>query len=90
MYSFTIRIDPSKAGDQATNNGLVLTYKAPNGESQTLTISDTAKVHWELPACNGEKPAENAEYGAAIFPQTWGNVALVLTPASKDWTFKAQ
>lgn len=36
-----------------------------------------------MPACGGDKPAENAEYGAGVFPQTWENDAL--TPASKDW-----
>ena len=85
VSSFTIRIDPSKGEDQATNNGVVLTYTAPNGEEKTLKISqtDTAKVHWELPACGGDKPAENAEYGAEKFPQSWENGKL--TPASKDW-----
>ena len=55
-----------------------------------ISQTNTAKVHWELPACGGDKPADNAEYGAEKFPQTWGDGAAKLTPASKDWTFKAQ
>lgn len=83
VHSFQIRIDPSKTEDQATNGKLTLDYTDPQGNSKSLMITGSAKVHWQLPACSGERPTENAIFGLYTFPQKW--VEGKLDPQSKSW-----
>jgi len=86
VYSFQIKVDPSKEWSLDSNDWLTIEYDDLTWNTQTLEITNTAKIYWTGLECSWILPSwEFVITGKNTFIQSWSGDKLV--PESKKWTY---
>ena len=86
VYSFQIKVDPSKEWNLDSNDWLTIEYDDLTWNTQTLGITDTAKIYWTGLECSWILPSwEFVMTGRNKFVQFWSGDELL--PENKEWTY---
>lgn len=86
VYSFQIKVDPSKEWSLDSNDWLTIEYDDLTWNTQTLEITGTAKIYWTGLECSWILPSwEFVMTGRNKFVQFWSGDELL--PENKEWTY---